>query len=226
RLDCFSMSFTDEIKKIFPVPIWNVLKKIKFEYLKFFYLRGRRPIVAGESSKARSRREKENYFELYCKGKGLDIGFGGDLIVPWAEGWDFEDGDAQYLNGLENETFDFVYSSHTLEHVSDAGESLKNWWRVLKQGGYLLLYIPHRDLYEKKKNLPSRFNPYHLRFFLIDEEALPDTVGIIPLITRTLSNFEIIYAKECSEGHSITDTGKHSDGEYSIEVVVQKKIEC
>jgi len=123
---------------------------------------------------------------------------------------------------LEDESFDYIYSSHTLEHVIDAGESLKNWWRVLKPGGYLLLYIPHRDLYEKKKKLPSRFNPNHFRFFLIDEEALPDTVGIVPLIKRTLSNYEIIYAKECSEGHTVTDPEKHSDGEYSIEVVIKK----
>ncbi|NCS88864.1 MAG: hypothetical protein AUK34_13810 [Ignavibacteria bacterium CG2_30_36_16] len=216
------MSLIDDVKEYVPKPIWEVLKKTKQSCLKFLYLRGKRPIVKGESTKARKRREKEKYFKLYCNGKGLDIGFGGDLILPDAQGWDFEHGDAQYLIGLEDESFDYIYSSHTLEHVIDAGESLKNWWRVLKPGGYLLLYIPHRDLYEKKKKLPSRFNPNHFRFFLIDEEALPDTVGIVPLIKRTLSNYEIIYAKECSEGHTVTDPEKHSDGEYSIEVVIKK----
>jgi hypothetical protein len=33
---------------------------------------------------------------------------------------------------------------------------------------------------------------------------------------------EIIYANECNEGHTITDPLIHSDGEYSIEVVVKK----
>ena len=216
------MSLKENIKKYVPLPLWNILKIIKLNYLKFVYLRGYRPEVKGESTKARNRREKENFFELYCKGKGLDIGFGGDLILPDATGWDFEHGDAQYLNGLTDKSFDYVYSSHTLEHVTDAGESLKNWWRVLKPGGYLILYVPHRDLYEKTKKLPSRFNPTHLRFFLIDEEDLPDTVGIIPLIKRTLTNYEIIYVKECSQRHTITDPEKHSDGEYSIETVVKK----
>ncbi len=52
----------------------------------------------------------------------------------------------------------------------DPKVALKNWWRVLKPGGYLIIYLPHRDLYEKKKNLPSRFNTNHTHFFLIDEE--------------------------------------------------------
>ena len=87
----------------------------------------------------------------------MDIGFGGDSIVPNATGWDFEHGDAQYLKGLNDEQFDFVYSSHTLEHMQDPAVALKNWYRVLKKGGYLIIYIPHRDLYESKKTLPSKF---------------------------------------------------------------------
>jgi len=77
-------------------------------------------------------------------------------------------------------------------------------------------------LYEKKKTLPSRFNHDHRHFFLIDRDEVPDTIGMIPLIERTLKDFEIVYAKECSEGHTITDPELHSEGEFSIEVVVRK----
>ena len=121
-----------------------------------------------------------------------------------------------------DESFDFVYSSHTLKHVFEVEKTLENWFRILKPNGYLILYIPHRDLYEKKKELPSRFNPTHQRFFLIDKDDHPNTVGIVPLINRTLNNFTLVYAKECSEGHTITDPMLHSDGEYSIEVVIKK----
>ena len=183
---------------------------------------GKRPLVPGETTKAKERRIKEGFFEKYCQGKGLDIGFGGDIIVPSATGWDFEHGDAQYLNGLKDETFDFVYSSHTLEHVYDAEVSLKNWFRVLKKGGYLILYLPHRDFYEKKDKLPSRFNDNHLRYFLIEKEELPDTYGIIPLLERSLLDYEIVYVKECNMGYTDTGPYKKSDGEYSIEVVIRK----
>ncbi|MCA9400223.1 MAG: hypothetical protein KC713_01250, partial [Candidatus Omnitrophica bacterium] len=114
------------------------------------------------------------------------------------------------------------YSSHVLEHMTIPAVSLMNWWRVLKPGGYLLLYVPHRDFYEKKKYLPSNFNPDHKHFYLPDRDESPDTKGIKPLIERSLENFEIIYIKECSEGHTITDPNLHSDGEYSIEAVVRK----
>jgi SAM-dependent methyltransferase len=218
------MYFRILLKKITPKPIWEGLRKIKQKILKRRYLKGKRPFVSGETSKARNRRLSENFFEKYCKGTGLDIGYGGDLICTNAVGWDWEHGDAQYLEELNNEQFDFVYSSHTLEHLENPAEAIKNWFRVLKPGGFLILYIPHRDLYEKKSILPSSFNPNHTAFFLIERDEPPDTIGIVPLIKRTLKNFEILYAKQCDEGHTITDPQIHSDGEYSIEVVVRKLI--
>ncbi len=208
--------------RILPTPVWNVARDYYHAYLKRKYLAGKRPYVAGETSKAKERRLKENFFNRYCNGSGLDIGFGGDPIIPNVQGWDFEHGDAQYLNGLPDNKFDFVYSSHTLEHMNDPELALKNWWRVIKPGGHLLIYIPHRDLYEKKKNLPSRFNSNHTHFFLIDEEDLPDTFSIMKLIEKNLNDHEIIYIKECSEGYKSNGTDKHSIGEYSIEAVVKK----
>jgi len=216
------MSLLSLINKIAPRPVWKMGAGIYHYYLKEKYLKGKRPVVHAETSKAKTRRIKEGFFEKYTQGRGLDIGYGGDLISPNAAGYDFEHGDAQYLNELKDGQYDFVYSSHTLEHLPDPALALKNWYRVLKKGGYLILYIPHRDLYEKKKTLPSRFNPNHTNFFLVERDEAPDTVGIVPLIERTLKNYELIYAKECSEGHTITDPEIHSDGEYSIEVVLKK----
>ena len=125
---------------------------------------------------------------------------------------------------LRDESFDFVYSSHTLEHVMDPAITLRNWWRVLKPGGYLLVYIPHRDLYEKKKTLPSNWNFDHKTFFLPDRDEAPDTVGVAPLIARTLPDAEVVYIRECSQGNTITDPNVHSDGEYSIEFVLRKPV--
>lgn len=42
---------------------------------------------------------------------------------------------------------DFVFSSHTLEHIEDHVAALREWWRVLKVGGFLCLYLPHKDHY-------------------------------------------------------------------------------
>ena len=207
---------------IMPTQIWNVGRDYYHSYLKKKYLKGDRPYVAGETTKAKGRRLRENFFKKYCTGNGLDIGFGGDPIVPNVQGWDFEHGDAQYLFDIPDSEFDFVYSSHTLEHMNEPELALKNWWRVLKPGGHLIIYIPHRDLYEKKKNLPSQFNPNHTHFFLIDEEDLPDTLSLKKLILENLPGGELMYIKECSEGYKSNGIDKHSTGEYSIEAVIKK----
>jgi SAM-dependent methyltransferase len=179
------------------------------------------PLI-GETRKARPRRVRQGFFQKFCNGQGIDIGFGGDLLADNCQGWDVEDGDAQVLGGVPDASFDFVYSSHTLEDLEDPALALGHWWRVLRPGGFLILYVPHRDLYEKKTRLPSRFNADHRHFFLPDQDDPPDTLGLRPLIERVLNDAEIVYVQVCDEGHTITDPEMHSDGEYSIEAVIKK----
>ena len=176
----------------------------------------------GETHKAHARRVREGFFDKYCQGKGLDIGYGGDPVVANVRGWDFEHGDAHLLRGLDDASYDFVYSSHLLEHLPDVELALTNWWRVLKPGGYLLLLLPHRDLYEKKTTLPSRFNEDHAHFFLPDRDEAPDTIGVVPLIIRLFADAEIIYSKVCDEGYVNPGPERPSEGEFSIEIVVRK----
>lgn len=214
----------DVLRRLLPRPIISLIANSYpfFIYTKYRYLVFGRPSRTAESAKAYERRCREGFFDKFCQGSGLDIGYGGDLLASNCRGFDIEDGDAQLLNGIDDNSYDFVYSSHTLEHMNDPSAALLNWWRVLKPGGYLIVYIPHRDLYEKRKELPSNWNSGHRKFFLPENDELPDTLGLIPLIASTLSGYEIQYWKTCSEGHTITDPEIHSDGEYSIEAVLKK----
>jgi SAM-dependent methyltransferase len=216
------MNFRNTIKKNTPEYIWNFLRTLKFNYLRILYRTFGRKYHPGETSKAKNRRLEEGFFDKFCKGNGLDIGFGGDPVVEGVQGYDFEHGDAQYLNGIRNNFYDFVYSSHTIEHLDDPYLAVKNWFDKVKPGGYLIIYLPHRDFYEKKKELPSRFNPNHKNFFLIDRDEKPDTIGIVPLVEKVLNNYKIIYVRECNTGWTIKDPEIHSNGEYSIEIVIQK----
>lgn len=210
------------LRKIVPAAVWKFLQGVNWKFLAMFYRIVPRRKVKAETSRAESRRVQEGFFEKFCCGKGLDIGYGGDLLCSNCRGWDIEDGDAQTLEGLPDGGFDFVYSSHCLEHLEDAGEALKNWWRVLKTGGYLILYLPERDLYERKKNLPSRWNTSHKRFFLLDRDELPDTIGVLPLLEKTVRNYKIIKAALCENGYEVKSENKQADGEYSIEVIIRK----
>ncbi len=212
------------LKKTLPQPVFDALKSVNNQALKVRYKYLGRPKTEGETTTAKLRRVRENFFENFCKGSGLDIGYGGDILTDNCKGWDYEDGDAQYLSSLGDSEFDFVYSSHTLEHMVDAGLSLQNWWRVLKPGGFLIVYIPHRDLYEKKTTLPSRWNADHKHFFLPDADEPPDTIGVKAMIERSLTTYEVIYIRECREGWTISDPLIHSNGEYSIEFVLRKLV--
>jgi len=208
------MMFPDVFLKYVP-KIYYSLNKIRFKFLN-------RPVLEKETMKARSRREKKNFFNLYCNGNGLDIGYGGDTLTKDCEGFDIEDGDAHYIKKVINNKYDYVYSSHLLEHLDDPVVALKNWWKVLKKDGYLILYVPDRDLYEKKKTLPSRFSLDHKHYFTLDKDEQPNTLGLVTLIKNNINHFRIISAEICSEGFTIVDPYIHSNGEYSIEIILQK----
>lgn len=211
-----------------PIPKERKSKPVKDRIRKIRYLLfGRLPFLGrkvskGETSKAKTRRLREDFFDKYCQGKGLDIGYGGDPVTENVQGWDYEHGDAQYLKGVADESYDFVHSSHLLEHLPDTKLTLSNWWRVLKHGGYLILYVPHRDLYEKKKELPSQFNDDHLHFFLPEKGETPDTIGISEIVSETLEGAEVVYIKVCDEGYIRNEDNVQSEGEYSIEAVIKK----
>lgn len=96
----------------------------------------------------------------FCVGKGIDLGVGGDKVVPDCIGFDLLDpynlvgkdsmdmvGDAQHLEDCEDGMFDYVYSSHLLEDFPHTSKVLKEWVRVLKPGGHLILYLPHERRY-------------------------------------------------------------------------------
>jgi SAM-dependent methyltransferase len=129
-----------------------------------------------ECSKSIARRlAHPNFSNRYFVGDGLDIGGKPDPLALYVElfsrmrsvrTWDLEDGDAQDLATVADATFDFVHSSHCLEHLRDPREGLKNWFRVLKPGGHLIVTVPDEDLYEQGQ-FPSTFNRDHKWTFTI-----------------------------------------------------------
>lgn len=179
-----------------------------------------------ETKKAFDRREREGFFRKYCMGKGLDIGAGNDPLATRygiVDSFDKENGDACYLNGIADESYDFVYSSHCLEHLDEPHIALRNWFRVLKTGGYLIVCVPHRDLYEKKKLLPSIWNGEHKSFWLPFDNEPPHTWGLKWVLEFFLQeNIQIEYIKVCDEGWKPVPVEVHSFGEYQIECVARK----
>ena len=119
-----------------------------------------------------------DFFEKYLSKSVLDIGAGPDPVVPHAQIFDLPQGDANnILNYLQNESFDCVHSSHCLEHMYDPKQSLKDWWKLVKPGGYLITIVPHEDLYEQY-NWPSIFNNDHKATFRLKDNVSWSPVSI------------------------------------------------
>ena len=105
-----------------------------------------------ECSKSVVRRLSDsNFLNRYFVGNGVDIGGKPDPLLLYKElfkgirelkTWDWEDGDAQFMSGVDAETFDFVHSSQCLEHLQSPEEGLKNWLRIVKPGGHLIITVP------------------------------------------------------------------------------------
>ncbi len=102
-------------------------------------------------------------------GTGIDIGCGSDPVTPTAERFDREHGDANHASRYIRNQFDFVYSSHCLEHMLDPRATLLDWWSLVRPGGHLFLIVPDEDLYEQGV-WPSRFNPEHHATFTISKQ--------------------------------------------------------
>lgn len=146
-----------------------------------------------ENSKSLLRRlDDSNYLRRYLVGHGVDIGGKPDPLIlyremfPLMEGvrtWDLEDGDAQFMADVADDTFDFVFSSHCLEHLNDPREGLINWFRVLKPGGHLVVTVPDEDLYEQGV-WPSTHNRTHrVSFTLFKERSWsPASINLLDLV--------------------------------------------
>lgn len=151
----------------------------------------------------------------YCIGDGLDIGCGGvntdtrfyqeNKIIPTAIGVDLArtnlTGRAGNLHWFVDGCLDYVFSSHLLEHLPEPQLALWEWFRVLKKGGYLVLYLPLEGCYpnvgEPGANMDHKHN--------LNPRNVLDR-----LLIQNLP-FQIVHVEERKE-----------DDEYSFDFVVRK----
>jgi SAM-dependent methyltransferase len=111
----------------------------------WWYLRGKKMIIP-------------SLIANYCTGSGLEIGPG---KKPYCDprNTKYLDKHLSHKDGCTNPdivatadqipspdgAFDYVFSSHCLEHVPNTLKVLREWVRVLKSSGVLFLVLPHGD---------------------------------------------------------------------------------
>jgi SAM-dependent methyltransferase len=152
------------------------------------------------------------FIRKYLSGRVIDIGAGKDLVCGNAERFDVDDGDANVISRFRPlNHYDAVHSSHCLEHMHDPAAALREWWSLLKPGGYLVVVVPDEDLYEQGV-WPSIFNRDHKTTFRLDKPESWSAVSYdIREIVGTLPGCEIISAEVQDAHYDYSLRMKHGD---------------
>jgi len=128
-----------------------------------FVLRALSPILKGK----RGRLQRSIMAQKYLVGSGAEIGaFEQPTLVPHGASTTYIDrvpsshwrnhpeyagltlvepdilDDGATLGSVADASFDYLVAAHMLEHVDNPIAALKNWTRVVKKGGYLLIIVP------------------------------------------------------------------------------------
>ncbi len=115
----------------------------------------------------------------FCRGEGLDVGGYLDWTLPGARAVNVTNNDGYDAYNLPPGQYDYIFSSHCLEHVPDYVRALQTWKAALKAGGVLFLYLPHPDM---EYWLPQN-NPKHLHLFHpADVEKLLTDLGFATVL--------------------------------------------
>jgi len=129
--------------------------------------------------------------KIFFVGNGIDIGGGQDPLsketfnnIKSIDIFDVGQGDANdILHYRKEESYDFVYSSHCLEHMIEPFDTILQWFSLVKDGGYMIIVVPDEDLYEQCI-FPSQWNPDHRHTFTIfkNKSWSQSSINIVDLI--------------------------------------------
>ncbi|HZS59903.1 MAG TPA: methyltransferase domain-containing protein [Gemmatimonadaceae bacterium] len=153
-----------------------------------------------EASKTNRVRDAE-FVATYFAGSVLDIGSGPDPVVPHAQPFDRDHGDAnEILRYLGGASFDTVHSSHCLEHMNDTRHTLDQWWSLVRPGGYLIITVPDEELYEQGF-WPSQFNVEHRATFRLGGAPRSPVSHDFRTLLSSLPDAELIDVRRQDAGY-------------------------
>lgn len=179
--------------------------------------------VGEEARKTFKEKVESGFFDKYMSGVGLDIGGTGyiDNVLPILPGATIVDLDYPNYDGqtlpFDTNSQDYIYTSHCLEHITDYKNAIKEWHRVTKENGFIVISVPHKYLYEKQEFLPSRYNADHKRMYTASSllKEIEDSL--------TPNTFRIRFLNEDDTNHDyIQPYDQHSVWCYEVLVVIEK----
>lgn len=106
------------------------------------------------------------FADEFCKGAGVDVGCNRDeWMLPdndEREVWPVDpDVNGETATNFSGDNWDFIFSSHCLEHIPDWCGVLDYWHTKLKQGGCIFLYLPdHSQVYWRPHHNRKHVNAF------------------------------------------------------------------
>lgn len=135
-----------------------------------------------------------------CIGLGLDIGCGReDWKLPGSFGIDPKldmKYDAYHLPQQGPNGWDYIFSSHCLEHLPDYVKALRYWTDSLKVGGTLFLYLPHYKCKHWRPHVKMN-SAVHLHQF--------DPIQMREILTEI--GYENVFVSDCDLAYSFAAMG-------------------
>lgn len=190
----------------------------------------------GGTALAQSRRLASRLFvERVCVGRAIDIGAGPDPLrtagfphLKHVDEWDLHRGDATFMNGIDRESYDLVYSSHCLEHIDHPFTAVARWWELVKVGGHLVIVVPDEELYERLQWPPHCNGDHRNSYSTITKgsvDRMPQTVRMQDIAEwctggRLISLLRLEDGFDPTVNHDQTATGTCECG---IELVIRKE---
>ncbi len=151
----------------------------------------------------------------YTRGKGLDLGCGPEKLLATKECIGIDSCkdvtlfnipmnpdvqcDVTDLKLFASGAFDYAYSSHVLEHIPlvQVPSALREWMRVIRIGGHLVIYVPDEDEYPKCAE-PER------GIFASEPWCNPDHKWnvnyerIVAMMEKTGYNWDLVHFEKCN----------------------------
>lgn len=114
--------------------------------------------------------------------------------------------DTTNIFNILDETYDFCFSSHCLEHIANPLKAIKEWLRIIKNGGYIIIVVPEKSKCFDHKREYSKFEillqQYNKNIDETDLSTLEDIIKnhdllldppagtFLQFVKRSLNNYE------------------------------------
>lgn len=90
--------------------------------------------------------------------------------------------EATDLKNISDNSYDFILSSHSLEHIANPVKALKEWFRILKDKGRLILLLPDKNYtFDHRRNYTT-FN--HLISDYVNNTTEHDTTHFEEILQK------------------------------------------